>query len=73
MDDIVIHSSDEDHADVLAWCLARLRSHNVQASPKKAFIGRPDVHFLGHIIDKDGLHIYGPCQNHGHVQDAGTY
>ena len=23
----------------------------------KAFVGRESVHFLGHIMDKDGLHV----------------
>jgi hypothetical protein len=57
MDDLIIHSNDEDHADILAWVLKKLWQCNIQVEPKKAFIARPSVHFLGHIMDKDGLHV----------------
>ena len=55
MDDLICHSEDECHAEVVAWVLAKLREHNIQAEPRKAFLGRQEVKFLGHICSKDGL------------------
>ena len=56
-DDVCVYTDDEDHADVLAWVLNRLRQCNVQVAPKKAFVGQPRICFLGHYLDKDGLHV----------------
>ena len=57
MDDLIIHSTREEHADLLVWVLKRLRVFNIQADAKKAFIARDSVKFLGHIVDRHGLHM----------------
>ena len=54
-DDMFICSNDDDHADVLAWCLRRLATCGVYARPDKCFIGLDKVHLLGHIISADGI------------------
>ena len=56
-DDMICWSNDEDHAGVLDWIVRRLLKCNIQASPTKAFLGRDRVHFLGHYVDKEGLHV----------------
>ena len=56
-DDVCVYTDDEDHTDVLAWVLNRLHQCNVQVAPKKAHVGQPRICFLGHYLDKDGLHV----------------
>ena len=56
-DDIVVYSDDDSHAILLNWVLSRLRQHNIEVAPKKAFLGMKRIHCLGHYIDADGLHV----------------
>ena len=61
MDDLICHDheldDDETHAHIVAWVLRKLREHNIQAAPRKAFFGRKEVKFLGHIAGEDGLKV----------------
>ena len=37
--------------------LRRLQSHNVTVNPDKCSFGMTKVEFVGHTVDKDGLHF----------------
>ena len=56
-DDFLIFSDDQYHADYVAFCLRILAKHGIGARPDKCEIGADRVAFVGHYMDKDGLHI----------------
>ena len=37
--------------------LCRLQEHNVTVNPEKCAFGITEVEFVGHTVDKDGLHF----------------
>jgi hypothetical protein len=58
IDDIIIFAdSREELAERLNRVLERLAKHNISVSPEKCSFGLQEVEFVGHTLDKDGLHF----------------
>ena len=58
MDDILIFSrNEEEHADHLAQVLQLLRENQLYAKLSKCEFGRPETHFLGHVISGEGIMV----------------
>ena len=56
LDDIIIFSATpEEHLERLERVLQRLRSANLKLKPNKCCLMQTSVHFLGHIVSKDGI------------------
>jgi len=56
IDDILIYSkSREEHAKHLCKVLSTLANHKLYAKLKKCDFWMEKVHFLGHIVSKDGI------------------
>ena len=57
IDDILVSgSSVQEHLQNLDTVLDRLESAGLRANRKKSFFLQARIEYLGHIIDKDGLH-----------------
>ena len=57
IDDILVTgSSVQEHLQNLDTVLDRLESAGLRANRKKSFFLQSHIEYLGHIIDKDGLH-----------------
>ena len=57
LDDILAASRDADeHLDHLRQHFTLLRDHSIQISPAKCILGVDSLEFLGHQVDKDGIH-----------------
>ena len=57
-DDIIVHSKNrKEHEAHLAIVFAELRKHKLMVNSKKSEFFMEDIHFLGHIISKDGVHM----------------
>ena len=57
IDDIVITgASTEEHLQTLDVVLEKLETAGLKLNRSKCFFLRPSIEYLGHIIDKDGLH-----------------
>lgn len=55
LDDILVaSSSDEEHLVHLRDLFTRLTLHGLIINPAKCLFGLPSIHFLGHLIHKDG-------------------
>lgn len=55
-DDIIVHSKDQkEHEMHLAVVFAELRKHKLLVNGKKSDFFMKEIHFLGHIISKDGV------------------
>lgn len=56
LDDIMVYVPTED---ITLLCLqmvfARLKQHNLKLAPKKCFLLRRTVKFLGHVVSEDGV------------------
>ena len=58
LNDILIFSkSEEEHLQHLELVIERLRRAELYANAKKCSFFKPNVEFLGFIIDKDGVHM----------------
>lgn len=56
LDDLLVFALDENTAlKRIEMVFSRLRGHNLKLSPKKCFILRRSVKFLGHVIDENGV------------------
>lgn len=58
VDDIIVFASDV--AQLIHRCrdiFTRLRSHNLKLKPGKCQFATESLHFLGHIITSDGVHM----------------
>ena len=56
-DDILITAADDNtHLDVLATVLDRLEKHGIKIKKSKCVFLHDSVEYLGHRIDKNGLH-----------------
>ena len=57
IDDILITcSTTEEHLQTLDKVLEKLGAAGLKLNKSKCFFLRPQIEYLGHIIDKDGLH-----------------
>jgi transposase InsO family protein len=55
MDNIIIHSATfEEHMVHLADVLDRLKEANLRVKPQKVSMARTEVHYLGHVVLKEG-------------------
>ena len=55
-DDIIVHSKTlEEHKDHLAQVLKELKEHKLYFNSKKSEFFLKEIHYLGHIISKDGI------------------
>nr|GEX60920.1 putative reverse transcriptase domain-containing protein [Tanacetum cinerariifolium] len=58
IDDILIYSKNkEDHKEHLKIFLELLKNEKLYAKFSKCYFWLESVHFLGHVIDSDGVHI----------------
>jgi hypothetical protein len=58
LDDIIIYSkSEEEHEKHLRMVLQVLREHQLYAKLRKCSFYQKKIHYLGHIISKDGIAI----------------
>ena len=56
LDDLIIFSSTfEEHLQNLDKVLTRLKECNLKLSPEKCFFIQEKVHFLGHVVSKEGI------------------
>jgi len=58
LDDILIFSKTlDEHRRHVRAALAKLRQHKLYAKESKCELFQRQVEFLGHIVDRDGLHV----------------
>jgi hypothetical protein len=58
LDDIIIYSkSEEEHEHHLRMVLQVLREHQLYAKLSKRSFYQKQIHYLGHIISKDGISV----------------
>jgi hypothetical protein len=58
LDDILIYSkSEEEHEHHLRMVLQVLREHHLYAKSSKCSFYQKQIHYLGHIISKDGIAV----------------
>lgn len=58
LDDIIVFSTDfESHCKRLDLVFGRLREHGLKLKPKKCFLLRTEVKFLGHVISAAGIQV----------------
>ena len=56
IDDVLIASAnDADHKAHLHHVFQRFRDYGIIINPAKCELGVPSLHFLGHVVDKDGI------------------
>jgi hypothetical protein len=56
LDDIIIYyKSEEEHENHLRMVLQILREHQLYAKLSKCSFDQKKIHYLGHIISKDGI------------------
>ncbi|MCP4487896.1 MAG: DDE-type integrase/transposase/recombinase [Gammaproteobacteria bacterium] len=56
IDDIIIFSTTwEEHLENLEALLKRLQEHNLKLKPEKCTFGAPEVNYLGHVVNKEGI------------------
>jgi len=58
LDDILVFSSDfESHCERLDMVLGRLQEHGLNLKPRKCFLFRTEVKFLGHVVSAAGVQL----------------
>ena len=58
LDDILVYSqTPEEHLVHLRAVLERLRVHHLSAKLSKCDFNKPEVHFLGHVVSAEGVHV----------------
>ncbi|KAL2100544.1 hypothetical protein ACEWY4_002305 [Coilia grayii] len=56
LDDLMVFAPTEQLAlERLEMVFSRLRNHNLKLAPKKCYLMRQTVRFLGHVISEDGV------------------
>ena len=57
LDDVIIHSkgSFEQHIDHIHQVFQALREANLKIKLKKCHFALPNIHFLGHVVGRDGI------------------
>ena len=58
INDILVYSKFEEHAEHLRIVLRTLAAHKLYANFKKCDFWMEKVHFLGHVITKEGISVY---------------
>jgi hypothetical protein len=57
IDDILIYSENEEHAEHLRIVLSRLREHKLYAKFSKCEFWLKKVSFLGHVLSGEGISV----------------
>lgn len=58
LDDILVFSKDfERHVEILDLVFAHLGEHGLKLKPKKCFLLKPEVKFLGHVASAGGVRV----------------
>lgn len=58
LDDVLVFSSDLDsHCEKLDLVFGRLREHGLKLKPRKCFLFRTEVKFLGHVVSASGVQV----------------
>lgn len=58
LDDVLVFSKDfESHLQRLDLVLGRLQEHGLKLKPKKCFLFRKEVRFLGHVVSAEGVQV----------------
>ncbi|KAG5871033.1 hypothetical protein JTB14_010584 [Gonioctena quinquepunctata] len=58
LDDVVVVTQTfEKHVSVLDEVFRRLREANLTVSLEKCHFCRPEMKYLGHVVDRNGLHV----------------
>lgn len=58
MDDVLVFSDNlDDHAVHLEHVLRILKENRLYAKLSKCTFAAPSVHFLGHVVSRDGVHV----------------
>ena len=58
IDDILIYSkTEEEHQQHLQIVLQTLREHELYANLEKCEFFKTEIHYLGHVISKDGIAV----------------
>jgi hypothetical protein len=57
IDDILIYSENEEHAEHLRVVLSRLREHQLYTKFSKCEFRLKKVPFLGHVLSGDGISV----------------
>ena len=58
IDDILVYSkNEEDHVENLASVLILLREHQLYAKLNKCSFFQTEVHYLGHVVSKEGFAV----------------
>ena len=57
VDDILVFSNDEYHADYLDFIFTLMEKHNLSLRPDKCFLGQKSVKYLGVILSGTGLRV----------------
>jgi hypothetical protein len=55
LDDILVYSKSEEKHEHLRMVLQVLREHQLYAKLRKCSFYRKQIHYLGHIVSKDGI------------------
>ena len=56
IDDVIIHGQEEDDfVENVAAVFQRFDEHGVKVNPKKVKLGLPNIEYVGHVIDHEGL------------------
>ena len=57
-DAIIVHSKTlEEHKEHLAKLCKELQEHKLYVNPEKSELFFKEIHYLGHIISKDGIRM----------------
>jgi transposase InsO family protein len=58
IDDILLYAQDDDEfLDILRKLFVRCRQFNITLHPDKCKLGVEEIEYVGHVIDKDGMHM----------------
>ena len=58
IDDVIVHGDTEDgFIENLRKVFIRFRKYNIKLQPTKMNIGLTNIQYVGHTIDKDGIHF----------------
>ena len=56
LDDIIVHSKNkEEHFQHLQIVFDRLRRNNLKHKVSKCYFVKPEVHYLGHVVNRISL------------------
>lgn len=59
LDDVVTFSSSlKDHLHVIEPVIKRIKSAGLKIKPKKCYFVQRKVNLLGHIVDRNGVHVH---------------